>query len=361
MSNQFQSLQCCAWRTVSFRAAEMAAARASVEAEHPGRAIVVSCQRLEAFGIGQCDCSAPDRIEGVAAVERLAAVAAGLESVVLGEDQVMGQVRSAFRETTGTLRAAADLAVGAARTLRSETGFDSHAGHLLDKALRLSTMKHEGRLLVLGVGAMGKLVAERGAELGFDVTVAGRRQPESMTFPFVELGRVPGLPAFDVIVGCLGSGAGEIAPRVLPTTRLLVDLGTPRNFSVLSGPGAIAISDMLDDENQRPHAMARRRKLRVRLRAIINERLGHAAVDSRSAVGALRAEIETIRVVELARQQRLHPEVAPEVLDAITRSIVDKVMHHPTSRLKAMDDATAREFAALFSAPVESASSTERL
>lgn len=353
MSDQFQSLQCCAWRTVSFRAAEMAAARASIEAEHPGRAIVVSCQRLEAVGISPCGCCAPDKVDGIAAIERLAAVAAGLESVVLGEDQVMGQVRAAFRDTAGTLRAAADVAVGAARTLRGETGFDSHAGHLLDKALRLSTMKSEGRLLVLGVGAMGKLVAERGAELGFEVTVAGRRQPESLAFPFVELGHVPGLPAFDVIVGCLGSGAGEIAPRVLPTARLLVDLGTPRNFSVLSGPGAIAISDMLDDEQQRPHAMARRRKLKARLREIIDERLGHVAGDSGSAVGALRSGIEKIRKAELARYQKFHPDIAPEVLDAITRSLIDKVMHTPTSRLKALDESAARDFSALFTASSE--------
>ncbi len=331
----------------------MAAARASVAADHPGQAIVVSCQRLEAIGFGGCGCAAPDKVEGVAVVERLASVAAGLESVVLGEDQVMGQVRAAFRDVTGPLRDAADVAIGAARTLRSETGFDSHAGHLLDKALRLSTMSHEGRLLVLGVGAMGRLVAERGAELGFEVTVAGRRQPESLNFPFVELGRVPGLPSFDVIVGCLGSGAGEIAPRVLPTTRLLIDLGTPRNFSVLSGPGAIAISDMLDDESQRPHAMARRRKLKDRLREIIDERLRDLAVDSRSAVGALRSEIETIRRAELARYQKLHPEVPPEILDMVTRSLIDKVMHMPTSRLKKLDDATAREFSALFTGPSE--------
>ena len=348
MMDRFSDLRCCAWRTVSFRATEMAAVRAEVEGAHPGDAIVVSCQRLEAYGFGSCECQAPDQLTGYAALERLAAVAAGLESVVLGESQVMGQVRAAFKDVDGDLRAASDLAVGAARSLRAATDVDSHSGHLLDKALRLSTMRPGGRLLVLGVGAMGKLIAERAAELGFDVTVAGRREPAACAFPFIELGRVPGLPPFDVIVGCLGSGAGEIAPRVLPTARLLIDLGTPRNFSVPSGPGVIAISDMLEDETRRPHAAARRGKLRAQLGEILRERLAHLAVDSRSAVGALRAEIEAIRQAELVRYRKFHPDVPPEVLDAITRSLIDKVMHRPTARLKALDAESAREFTQLF-------------
>ncbi len=350
LSARLSDLRCCAWRTVSYRATEMAAARAAVEGAHPGDATVVSCQRLEAYGFGPCDCAAPEQAVGEAALERLAAVAAGLDSVVLGEDQVMGQVRAAFKTAPSDLRRAADLAIGAARTLRAETQFDSHSGHLLDKALRLSTIQPGGRLLVLGIGAMGKLIAERADELGFQVTVAARRQPEGLRFEFIELGRVPGLPPFDVIVGCLGSGAGEIAPRALPKARLLIDLGTPRNFNVPSGPGAIAISDMLADEENRPHATARRQRLRARLGEILRDRLAHAAIDSGNPVGSFRAEIEAVRQAELARYRKLHPDVDPQVLDAVTRSLIEKVMHLPTTRLKALEPDVARQFAELFSA-----------
>ena len=292
----------------------------------------------------------PEQLRGYAALERLAAVAAGLESVVLGEDQVTGQVRAAFASSTGDLRAAFDLAISAARALRAETAFDSHAGHLLDKALRLSTMKPAGTLLVLGIGAMGKLVAERGIELGFDVTVAARRVPDGpVAGTFVELANVPGLPRFDVIVGCLGSGAGEIAPRVLPSARLLVDLGTPRNFSVLSGPGVVAISDMLEHEQSRPHAMAKRQRLRERLGLILDSRIARLRENSRSPIGALRAEVEAIRKQEVERARRLHPDVPAEVLEAVTRSLIDKVFHAPTSRIRALeDDSLAQELASLF-------------
>lgn len=345
-----EDFRCCAWRTVSFRATEMAAVRATVEGGHPGDAVVSSCQRLEAYGFGPCDCDAPDHLRGYQALERLAAVAAGLESVVLGEDQVTGQVRAAFEATSGPLRRAGDFAIATARALRSETDFDSHAGHLLDKALRLSTVQPGGRLLVLGVGSMGKLVAERAAEFGFEVTIAARREPSHpLPGAFVELGRVPSLAAFDVIVGCLGSGAGEIAPRVLPAARLLVDLGTPRNFTVPSGPGVVAISDMLADEEQRPHASARRGKLRARLGELLRARLESAGGGNRAAVASMRAHIEAIRRAELERALRLHPDLDPSVLDQVTRSLVDKLFHGPTTRLRDMQDAEAvRALAGLF-------------
>jgi glutamyl-tRNA reductase len=333
----------------------MAAARASIEGAHPGGAVVVSCQRLEAYGFGPCDCDAPDRLNGYEALERLAAVAAGLESVVLGEDQVTGQVRAAFTGASGELRRLGDIAIATARSLRAETQFESHAGHLLDKALRLSTMGTGGQLLVLGVGAMGKLIAGRAAELGFEVTVAARRQPEhELTGTFVELGRVPSLPPFDVIVGCLGSGAGEIAPRVLPAARLLIDLGTPRNFSALSGPGVIAIADMLEDEQQRPHAVARRHKLRARLGELLRVRLERLGGSETAAIGQLRSEVEAIRQAEVQRALRLHPDVDPAVLEQVTRSLVDKVFHAPTSRLKETRDvAMARALAELFRSTTE--------
>lgn len=349
MKNSFDAFRTCAWRTVSYRAAEMAATRALVEAQHPHDALVISCQRLEAYGFGPCSCGAPEQVTGWRALSRLAAVAAGLESVVLGETQIMGQVRQAFATAEGPLRRTGDAAVAAARGLRSETRFTSHSGHLLDRALRLSTIPRRGQLLVLGAGTMGKLVAERAAELGFVVTVASRRRPEALPGDWVELGRVPGLGGFDVIAGCLGSGAGEIAPRALPPARLLIDLGTPRNFNAPSGPGVVTIADMLADEAGRPHAVARRKQLRTRLDEILTAHLDSAATDSRSAVGAFRASIEDVRRQEVARASRIHPDVSPEVFDAITKSLVDKLFHAPTARLRASQDGVfAAELAGLF-------------
>lgn len=355
LTESLADFRCCARRTVSYRATEMAAARAEIEGAHPGDAVVMSCQRLEAYGFGECGCAAPDHLSGPAALHRLAAVAAGLDSVVLGEDQIMGQVRTAFAGVSPRLRAAGDLAIGAARALRSETDFGSHAGHLLDRAVRLSAVEPgAGVLLVLGAGAMGRLIASRGQELGFDVVVAGRKQPAgSFPWRFVELGAAIELRRVDVLCGCLGSGAGEIALRVLPQARLVVDLGTPRNFVEPEGPGLVTIADLLASEESRPHSIARRADLRRRLDALLDERLAHAATDSRSAIGRLRLEVETIRRRELARIQRLHPELTPEVLDTITRSLLDQVFHAPTARLREAPPEVAQRVAELFATPAE--------
>lgn len=356
LAETLDAFRVCAWRTVSLRAAEMVAVRAAVDAAHRDDAIVTSCQRLEAFGFGDCDCGAPVRHRGVEALQRLAAVAAGLDSVVLGEDQITGQVRAAFARASAELRQCGGLALSAARALRSETRFDSHAGHLLDRALRLSVVEPgSGTLLVLGAGAMGRLVATRGHELGFDVVVAARRPPAGH-FPwrFVELGAAIELRQVDVLCGCLGSGAGEIALRMLPRARLVIDLGTPRNFIEPEGPGLVTIATLLKSEERRPHAAARRAALRERLDTILAERLASAAADSHSAIGRMRMEVEAVRRREVARIQRLHPGLSPEVIDTITRSLLDQVFHAPTARLRESGDATlAGAVAALFAAPAD--------
>lgn len=342
----------CLWRTVSLSATEMAAARASAEYGHEDSALVLSCQRMEAYGFGDCACGAPERLHGRDALARLAEVAAGLDSVVLGEDQIMGQVRAALNAAPPDVRRTGDIAISAARKLRQETSFDSHAGHLLDRALRLSTIQPKGSLLVLGVGAMGKLVAERAAELGFEVTVAGRRRPTGeLPWKFVHLGEAIELRRIDVLVGCLGSGAGEIALRFLPQARLVLDFGTPRNFREPSGPGLLTIADLLDDEANRPHATARRNRLKARLGEILDGRLSHVSNNGASAIGAIRRAAEETRAREAARIRALHPEIPPETVDAITRSLVDKLLHGPTVRLRD-DAALAERVARLFDAEV---------
>lgn len=361
LADTLTAFRVCAWRTVSFRAADMAAVRAAVDAAHGDDAIVTSCQRLEAFGFGDCDCDAPVQHRGVEALQRLAAVAAGLDSVVLGEDQITGQVRAAFAQTSVELRQCGDLAISAARALRTATRFGSHAGHLLDRALSLSAVEPgSGTLLVLGAGAMGRLIATRGHELGFDVVVAARSQPTGQ-FPwrFVELGAAIELRQVDVLCGCLGSGAGEIALRMLPQARLVIDLGTPRNFIEPEGPGLVTIAALLASEERRPHAVARRAALRERLNTILAERLANAATDSRTAIGRMRMEIEAVRRREVARIQRLHPDLPPGVVDTITRSLLDQVLHAPTARLRESGDATlATTVAALFAASADQPTAT---
>ncbi len=345
----------CGWSTVTLTRERVELVEHRAIGNHPGAAVAVSCQRIEAYGSEPCACRSPRKWEGVEALRHLAEVAAGLHSVVLGEEQILGQARDAFASTTGELRAFGDLAIAAARELRRRTDFNSHAGHLLDRALHLAAVEPGGRLLVLGTGAMARLVANRGRELGFgDVIVAGRTHPRgkagtTWAQTFVPLGAIGSLEAVEVVAGCLGSGAPPLPLQELPAvTRLVADLGTPVNFSGESDIPMVTIATLLADEESRPHAVRRRAELRGQLAALVGRRLGQMAVAT-SPSGRLRLEVERVRTRELERMRRLHPEVAPETLDVLTRSLVNQIFHAPSERLKLLDDeALGQRLVALF-------------
>ena len=360
-----QSLHMCGWRTVSMTAGEIARIHEAARVAHPGAAIVSSCQRTEAYSLGPaglgpvglsvCGCSPETSLTGRDAIAHVAGVAAGLESAVLGEAQILGHVRAAFAGADTPLRVLGDVAIATARELRRQTSFNSHAGHLLDRSLAAAGVPVQGRLLVLGAGVMGRLLADRAVDLGFeDVIVAGRTQPVTKSehaWSFVRLGDVGQLPPVDVVAGCLGSGAGETTFASLPEVRwLAIDLGTPRNFGDDATCQLLTIADLLADEQRQPHRLRRRAELAETLGAILDARLARARQDGASPVGALRSAVELVRQREMERARRLHPEVAPETLDVLTRSLVNQIFHGPSKRLKELGDARlSRELAALFS------------
>ena len=286
------------------------------------------------------------------ALRHLSEVAAGLHSAVLGEAQILGQSRRAFDDAGAELQGLGQTAITAARSLRAETEFDSHAGHLLDRGLALSGVGPAGRLLVLGTGAMARLVAERGEAIGFDeVLVAGRRPPrQPIAGTFMGLGSIRRTGPVAVVAGCLGSAANVIALEALPPAQLVLDLGTPRNFAGEAEARVVTIADLLSDEAGRPHSVARRGALRERLHALLDRELASRRETASTPVGALRASVERARQRELARIAERHPEIPPETLDALTRSLVNRILHTPTERLRALGEGSelARELAELF-------------
>jgi glutamyl-tRNA reductase len=320
--------------------------RVAAESHLSTSAVITSCQRFEAYSFEGCDCRPPERRTGLDALLHLAEVAAGLDSVVLGEEQIIAQVRAALAEAPAEVRELGDIALASARELRRETAFNTHSGHLLDRALKVSETPHWGRLLVVGTGHMGRLVAQRGLEIGFEeVVVAGRRRPEGAWFTAGNIGFQPletlrAAEAFDVAVGCLGSDAGEleIAAALPPIRRLIVDLGTPRNFAGPCEVPLVSIATLLSDTFGRRHRNERRDALRERLQQILERRLAMASEDSTSVVGALRFSVEMVRQREMERLRRLHPDIAPETLEVITRSLVNQLFHAPSERLKRMND-----------------------
>jgi glutamyl-tRNA reductase len=344
-------LHACLWTTTSLPREEFEAVNQQA-VRHIGRgALVVSCQRVEAYGLEPCACSAPVHKTGIDALLHLATVASGLDSVVLGEEQIVGQVRAALAEAPHRLRVLGDVALAAARELRRELSFGAHSGYLLDQGLGVCGIRDFYSVLIIGTGHVGRLVAQRAREIGFgEIVLAGRTRPESEwfregPFSFIPLAELRESAPVDVAVGCLGSNAAEldVAAALPPVRHLILDLGTPRNFAGACGARVLTIADLTKPELEPESCTERREVASARLRFLIERRLAMLAEDSQgSHVGALRHSIERLRQQELERNRRLHPEIPPETLDAITRALVNRLFHAPCEQLKEIDDAELR-------------------
>jgi glutamyl-tRNA reductase len=306
------------------------------------------------------------------AVSHLLAVACGLDSVVVGEGQILGQVRSALKlaEEQGTigrvLGELGRLALRAGKRARAETGIDRAGQSLVSLAVELAAGRLDGlagrAVLVVGAGSMSSLAATTAAKAGAaSIAVANRtrRHAERLAervagHPVALAGLGPALAAADVVISCTGAD-GYVITRELMSAALasqarreakdplvVLDLAMPRDVEpeVTGLPGVVVIGmDRLSE-----HATAAGADDVAAVRAICEAEL--AAY--RSAVGAarvaptvvaLRAKAATVVDAELARLAgRLSADtLSAHALDEIAQSmrrVVDKLLHAPTVRVK---------------------------
>ena len=306
------------------------------------------------------------------AVSHLLAVACGLDSVVVGEGQILGQVRSALKlaEEQGTigrvLGELGRLALRAGKRARAETGIDRAGQSLVSLAVELAAGRLDGlagrAVLVVGAGSMSSLAATTAAKAGAaSIAVANRtrRHAERLAervagHPVALAGLGPALAGADVVISCTGAD-GYVITRELMSAALasrarreandplvVLDLAMPRDVEpeVTGLPGVVVIGmDRLSE-----HATAAGADDVAAVRAICEAEL--AAY--RSAVGAarvaptvvaLRAKAATVVDAELARLAgRLSADtLSAHALDEIAQSmrrVVDKLLHAPTVRVK---------------------------
>jgi glutamyl-tRNA reductase len=302
------------------------------------------------------------------AVQHLLAVSSGLESVVVGEDQIIGQVRSALKlaDDQGTLgRSLRDLGRLALRTgkrARAETGIDrlglSLVGVGLEQAVGSGDLS--GRdVLVVGAGAMSGLAVATAARAGAaKVTVANRTRPKAERLAAGVGGAVAdftdlpaAIAAADLVISCTGAAGLVItAPDVRLTLGgrsadrplVFLDLAMPRDVDPEVGnlPGVRVIGmDQLSGTGGGVGA-----EDVAAVRAIVEEEFAAYGSAVRAArvtptVVALRAKAATVVDAELSRLAgRLSDEgVSGRALEEIAqtvRRVVDKLLHAPTVRVK---------------------------
>ncbi len=315
------------------------------------------------------------------AVQHLLTVASGLDSMVVGETQILGQVRQALAlaREQGTLGRVLDdlgsLALRAAKRAHAETGIDRAGANLVSVGVGLAA----GRLrpgspaagqplaglgvLVVGAGSMSSLAVATAHQLGAASIVIANRTPRraewlaaSVAGATAGLAGLPAaLAAADLVVSCTGADglmitagmvrdalrlrAGDAAARPL----VLLDLALPHDVDPAAGelPGVTVLGlDALEDAGH--VAAAAQAEDVAAVRAIVAEEFAnrvsarHAARVAPTVV-ALRAKAAEVVEAELSRLGGRLGTLDERTRGEITRAmhrVADKLLHAPTVRVK---------------------------
>jgi len=305
--------------------------------------------------------------EGEAAVRHAFRVAAGLDSMVLGEPQILGQVKQAVRTAEaagsagGTLRKLFQHTFAAAKKVRSETALGAHSVSMSAAALRLAQNLFgdlsRTRMLLIGVGEMVELAASYFvAQRPVAVVVANRTLARGEAFAerfdarAVSLAEVPAhLHEFDIVITgtasslpILGKGLLESALKARRRRPMFIcDFAVPRDVE----PEVASLEDVflysIDDLGAIVQEGAGNRRAAVAdAEQIVTAQVAEFAAwqKSRAAVPAiveLRKRAEQYREAELARARtRLARGDDPQaVLEALAQGLANKFMHHPSQAL----------------------------
>ena len=305
------------------------------------------------------------RLEDEAAGIHLFRVAAGLDSMVPGEGEILGQVRSAFeRGRPGpVLDRLFRQGIHAGKKVRTETAIAESPASVSGAAAALAEQVFGDlagcRVLLVGAGKVGELAARNLVSRGAEIAVVANRSPvkaEEVASRFggraVALEAVPDeLSRVDVVLTST-SAPGHVLTRAdvargLPERRgrplFLIDIAVPRDLdpTIHELPGCY-LYDIDDLESVVAESVAGRRREAGRAEAIVLEeaerfRAWQASRDVVPAIASLRALAEEIRESELERaRSRLErlTEAERRAVEAVTARIVDKLLHVPTVRMK---------------------------
>jgi glutamyl-tRNA reductase len=300
------------------------------------------------------------RLRDEAAALHLFRVAAGLDSMVPGEGEILGQVRSAHDAgaTGPILDRLFRQALHAGKKVRAQTAIGESPASVSSAAAALAEQVFgdlRGRLiLVVGAGKVGELavrnLVSRGATIEF---IANRRVERAAEIarrfggepiPLERIGEE--LERADVVLSST-SAAGWIltraqVERALPARKgrslFLIDLAVPRDLDPgIHGLDGCYLYDIDDLEAVVAETLAGRRKEAEHAEAIVAAeadrfREWHASLDVVPAIASLRARAEEIRAAELRRAKLTDSE--RRAAESVTAAVLNKLLHLPTIRMK---------------------------
>ncbi len=305
------------------------------------------------------------------AARHLFRVAAGLDSLVVGEPQILGQVKdahtvaSAARSSGTFLNRLFHSSFAVGKRVRTETGLGSGAVSVSFAAVSLSKKIFgdlKGRnVLVLGAGEMGKLTALHMKSQGVhQVTIVSRtiahaaRTAEAIggasAAPWEELDTLLG--SADIVITATGAATAILTKAHLEAVMrprrnrplFIIDIAMPRDVEAAAGDiDQVFLYNIDDLQATVRENLARRASEVSRAEAIVAEEVDKFGqwLRSRGAIPtvvALRQRFEAIRKSELERLAASLPPDAKGRVDDITRLIVEKLLLTPTEQLKSVND-----------------------
>ena len=310
-------------------------------------------------------------LEGGQAARHAFRVASGLDSMVLGEPQILGQLKQAVQEaqTAGTLGTTLhqmfQRSFAVAKEVRTSTEIGAHSISMAAAAVRLASQLFEDigetKVLFVGAGEMIELVATHfAARSPRSMTVANRtlERGEKLAGRFgAEALRLADLPTrlgeFDIVISCtastlpiIGLGAVERALKARKRRPMfMVDLAVPRDIE----PEVAQLSDVylytVDDLSALVQTAGEKRQAAVAQAEAIIETGVQSFVhwlDQRGTVPliqALQTQADDWRATEIARARKLlaKGEDIDAVLEALSRGLTQKMLHGALAELHAAD------------------------
>jgi glutamyl-tRNA reductase len=311
-------------------------------------------------------------LEGAAAVRHLFRVAAGIESLLVGEPQILGQVREAHkladhhRVSGAVLTRLFNAAVRVGKRARTETeigrGTVSVAYAAVEMALKVFDGLEKHTVVVVGAGETGELVARHLAEQRpARLVILNRTHDRAAQLaaelggearPLEDLAEVIGEAS--VIVTATSAREPVLrAEQLRPLVRkrgssplVLIDISNPRNIDPGAGRlDSVFLYDLDALEGIAEQNRARRAKEIPKVEAIVEEEVAqfigwYDSLQVVPVIRALRDQFHDVGEQELERYIRRVHEGDRETFRAFARSLVNKLLHQPTGRIRSVDPAT---------------------
>ena len=310
---------------------------------------------------------------GGEALNHLFRVASGLDSMILGESQVLGQVREAYSmamahgHAGGPLSKMFHTALRVGKRARTETDIGRNALSISSTAVELARRAlgdlHGRRVMVVGAGTAGKLVAKALEGSGVEHLVVVNRTLERAQELASQLGGEAAsfkemrdlLGSTDIVVSSTDAPGLviqlDMLEDVMPTRRgsplLIVDIAVPRDVDPrVSGLEGVVLYDLDDLESLSEANRAKRQKEVAAVEEMIEQETAKFmeqwdSMDVAPVIAALREQAETMRCQELEKTLKRMPDLSEEDterIEALTRSLIKKMLHSPISVIRERKD-----------------------